>query len=120
MFQFSDNNHWIFKSGYTRNCSSFGSLKSSTSNTNNQTPGHAAAKAHMPTIKKQIRRNKLSHHDSYGQPTYLTHSHLLKEGELTPGILPTEYSDRRHRLAENIQRYAISLDQNLKNHIVCC
>ncbi|XP_037087022.1 xaa-Pro aminopeptidase 3-like isoform X2 [Pollicipes pollicipes] len=37
---------------------------------------------------------------SYGQPFSSTHPHLMKEGEVTPGLSSDEYCSRRHRLME--------------------
>ncbi|XP_042361020.1 xaa-Pro aminopeptidase 3 [Plectropomus leopardus] len=38
-----------------------------------------------------------------GQPSPFTHPHLLKHGEVTPGLSQTEYELRRHRLASLIE-----------------
>ncbi|KAK3937872.1 peptidase M24, structural domain-containing protein [Diplogelasinospora grovesii] len=35
----------------------------------------------------------------FGQPVHETHPHILKAGEITPGITAQEYADRRARLA---------------------
>ncbi|KAK3292686.1 peptidase M24, structural domain-containing protein [Chaetomium fimeti] len=35
----------------------------------------------------------------FGQPVYETHPHILKPGEVTPGITAQEYADRRAKLA---------------------
>ncbi|KAK4042382.1 peptidase M24, structural domain-containing protein [Parachaetomium inaequale] len=35
----------------------------------------------------------------FGQPVHETHPHILKPGEITPGITAQEYADRRARLA---------------------
>ncbi|XP_043504584.1 xaa-Pro aminopeptidase 3-like [Polistes fuscatus] len=41
-------------------------------------------------------------HQRYGQPTSMSHPHLLKDGEITPGIHRDEYKQRRSKLIENI------------------
>nr|XP_015800855.2 xaa-Pro aminopeptidase 3 isoform X1 [Nothobranchius furzeri]XP_015800856.2 xaa-Pro aminopeptidase 3 isoform X1 [Nothobranchius furzeri] len=38
-----------------------------------------------------------------GQPSPFTHPHLIKHGEVTPGITQTEYELRRHKLASLIE-----------------
>ncbi|XP_053577367.1 xaa-Pro aminopeptidase 3 [Bombina bombina] len=38
-----------------------------------------------------------------GQPSPFTHPHLLKPGEVTPGLTQTEYAVRRHKLMSLIQ-----------------
>lgn len=38
-----------------------------------------------------------------GQPSPFTHPHLIKHGEVTPGLSQTEYDLRRHRLASLIE-----------------
>ncbi|XP_048785020.1 xaa-Pro aminopeptidase 3 isoform X1 [Lagopus muta] len=41
-----------------------------------------------------------------GQPSPFTHPHLLKPGEVTPGLSQVEYSLRRHKLMTLIQKEA--------------
>ncbi|KAK0743137.1 peptidase M24, structural domain-containing protein [Schizothecium vesticola] len=45
----------------------------------------------------------------FGQPVYETHPHILKPGEITPGITAQEYHDRRARLAESLPGGAIAI-----------
>lgn len=53
---------------------------------------------------------------SFGQPTFQTHPHLIKEGEVVPGMQLEEFKKRRSKLMEKIliNNYA---DKSL-NHIV--
>ncbi|XP_075689640.1 xaa-Pro aminopeptidase 3 isoform X2 [Rhinoderma darwinii] len=44
-----------------------------------------------------------------GQPSPFTHAHLLKPGEVTPGLTQTEYALRRHKLMSNIQKESQAL-----------
>lgn len=46
---------------------------------------------------------------SFGQPLSETHPHLLKPGELTPGITAQEYADRRTRLAQKLPKGAVAV-----------
>ncbi|KAG8556332.1 hypothetical protein GDO81_018034 [Engystomops pustulosus] len=39
-----------------------------------------------------------------GQPSPFTHSHRLKQGEVTPGLTQIEYALRRHKLMSKIQK----------------
>ncbi|KAM3914503.1 xaa-Pro aminopeptidase 3 [Leptodactylus fuscus] len=44
-----------------------------------------------------------------GQPSPYTHAHLLKQGEVTPGLTQTEYALRRHKLMSNIHKESQAL-----------
>ena len=46
---------------------------------------------------------------TFGQPVHETHPHLLKPGELTPGITAVEYAGRRSRLAARLPENAIAI-----------
>lgn len=46
---------------------------------------------------------------SFGQPLHETHPHLLKPGELTPGISAREYAERRTKLASKLPDNAIAI-----------
>ncbi|KAF9941249.1 hypothetical protein BGZ67_005484 [Mortierella alpina] len=43
----------------------------------------------------------------YGQPTWMTHPHLMKQGEITPGLSSTEYELRRTLLMESLPKGSI-------------
>ncbi|KAF8864766.1 hypothetical protein BDZ45DRAFT_613321 [Acephala macrosclerotiorum] len=45
----------------------------------------------------------------FGQPVHETHPHLLRAGEITPGITAQEYSDRRSRLAASLPENGIAI-----------
>ncbi|OHF00276.1 metallopeptidase family M24 [Colletotrichum orchidophilum] len=45
----------------------------------------------------------------FGQPVHETHPHILKAGEITPGITAQEYYDRRARLAEKLPDNAVAV-----------
>ena len=45
----------------------------------------------------------------FGQPLSETHPHLLRPGELTPGITAQEYADRRTRLAQKLPTGAVAV-----------
>ncbi|KAM6905370.1 xaa-Pro aminopeptidase 3 [Xenentodon cancila] len=55
-----------------------------------------------------------------GQPSPFTHPHLLKHGEVTPGISQIEYELRRHKLAALIQAQADRMGPSASsgNHVV--
>ncbi|XP_075226557.1 xaa-Pro aminopeptidase 3 isoform X2 [Lycorma delicatula] len=46
--------------------------------------------------------NSPQKNDFYGQPTPYTHPHLMKEGELIPGIELNEFKERRNRLMHKV------------------
>ncbi|KAL3422028.1 metallopeptidase family M24 [Phlyctema vagabunda] len=45
----------------------------------------------------------------FGQPVHETHPHLLRAGEITPGISAQEYADRRSRLAAELADNGIAI-----------
>ncbi|RDW75173.1 hypothetical protein BP6252_06315 [Coleophoma cylindrospora] len=45
----------------------------------------------------------------FGQPVHETHPHLLRAGEITPGITAQEYADRRARLAARLPENGIAV-----------
>ncbi|XP_008298160.1 xaa-Pro aminopeptidase 3 [Stegastes partitus] len=55
-----------------------------------------------------------------GQPSPFTHPHLIKHGEVTPGLSQTEYELRRHRLASLIEAQAERLGPSASSgtHVV--
>ncbi|XP_075888375.1 xaa-Pro aminopeptidase 3 [Nelusetta ayraudi] len=55
-----------------------------------------------------------------GQPSPYTHPHLLKHGEVTPGLTQTEYELRRHKLASLIEAQADRLGPSASSgkHVV--
>ncbi|KAK2761636.1 hypothetical protein FQN54_001464 [Arachnomyces sp. PD_36] len=45
----------------------------------------------------------------FGQPVHETHPHILKAGELTPGITALEYAHRRSKLASKLPKNGIAI-----------
>lgn len=45
----------------------------------------------------------------FGQPLHETHPHLLKHGELTPGITAIEYAERRAKLAKALPTGSVAV-----------
>ncbi|KAL2266193.1 hypothetical protein VTJ83DRAFT_5545 [Remersonia thermophila] len=45
----------------------------------------------------------------FGQPVHETHPHILKPGEVTPGITAQEYADRRAKLAFSLPDGAVAV-----------
>ncbi|KAK4134867.1 Creatinase/aminopeptidase [Trichocladium antarcticum] len=45
----------------------------------------------------------------FGQPVHETHPHILKAGEITPGITAREYADRRANLAFSLPTGAVAV-----------
>ncbi|KAL8988378.1 MAG: hypothetical protein Q9177_002539 [Variospora cf. flavescens] len=45
----------------------------------------------------------------FGQPLHETHPHLLKPGELTPGISALEYAQRRSNLASKLPKNGVAI-----------
>ncbi|KAH7239184.1 peptidase M24, structural domain-containing protein [Fusarium tricinctum] len=45
----------------------------------------------------------------FGQPVHETHPHILKAGEITPGITAQEYADRRAALAHSMTEGSIAV-----------
>lgn len=59
-------------------------------------------------------------HRYLGQPSPFTHPHLIKYGEVTPGLTQTEYELRRYRLASLIEAQADRLGPSVASgsHVV--
>ncbi|KAM7386475.1 hypothetical protein PAMA_009201 [Pampus argenteus] len=59
-------------------------------------------------------------HRYLGQPSPFSHPHLLKHGEVTPGLSQTEYELRRYKLASLIEAQAdrMGLSASSSNHVV--
>ncbi|CAL8304852.1 unnamed protein product [Merluccius merluccius] len=55
-----------------------------------------------------------------GQPSPFTHPHLIKYGEVTPGLTQVEYELRRHRLASLVEAQAEQLGpaESSRSHVV--
>ncbi|KAI4283706.1 MAG: hypothetical protein L6R35_005070 [Caloplaca aegaea] len=45
----------------------------------------------------------------FGQPLHETHPHLLKPGEITPGISALEYAQRRSNLASKLPKNSVAI-----------
>ncbi|KAJ1520982.1 hypothetical protein ONE63_004054 [Megalurothrips usitatus] len=54
----------------------------------------------------------------FGQPTHLSHPHILKEGELTPGIPLSEFRDRRSSFATSLLYQSSQFFKDTENHLV--
>ncbi|KAI5467704.1 peptidase M24, structural domain-containing protein [Mariannaea sp. PMI_226] len=74
-------------------------------------PSVAAASVRLPRSSIQCRGYAtVSAADlQFGQPVYETHPHILKPGELTPGITAQEYADRRARLALSMTEGSVAI-----------
>ncbi|CAJ0635192.1 7968_t:CDS:2, partial [Entrophospora sp. SA101] len=46
---------------------------------------------------------------TYGQPTHETHPHIMKSGEVTPGISAAEYELRRALLIEKLPENSVAI-----------
>ena len=55
-----------------------------------------------PTQKAVCDQSQKISYPTFGQPTPLTHPHLMKEGEVVPGIHLQEFKSRRSKLLERI------------------
>lgn len=55
---------------------------------------------------------------TFGQPTPITHPHLLQKGELIQGITAEEIQGRRQRLLDNIQKYSYDLHKKHSSHLI--
>lgn len=76
----------------------------------------------LDIIKNNLNRQKIKEslnifYRSCGQPTVTTHPHLIKEGEVVPGIQLCEFKKRRNKLIENIISHAY-ITNLAKSHIV--
>ena len=74
------------------------------------------SKTTQVSIKDQ--RKWLQSERVYGQPTFKTHPHLLKENELVQGVKLDEIISRRQRLMETIKSYSSTNHVGVKNHLI--
>lgn len=51
----------------------------------------------------------------FGQPTQFTHPHLLESNELTIGLLPSEFAERREKLMEKIAKHCVDTKKPQRN-----
>lgn len=51
----------------------------------------------------------------YGQPTFQTHPHLLKQNEIVIGVTVSEFKERRERLMEAIHECESRVIKSKKN-----
>jgi intermediate cleaving peptidase 55 len=58
-----------------------------------------------PSIRSFVSASKVQ----FGQPLYETHPHLIKAGELTPGITALEYHHRRAALASKLPQNSVAI-----------
>ncbi|UNI18208.1 Intermediate cleaving peptidase 55 [Purpureocillium takamizusanense] len=70
-------------------------LHTSSRSTAKSRPSHATAPASRRAFASVSAADL-----KFGQPVYETHPHILKPGEITPGITAQEYADRRAALAD--------------------
>lgn len=64
------------------------------------------------------KRKWLQSDKTYGQPTFKTHPHMLKENELVQGVKLDEIVTRRTRLMETIKAYSSTNLRTVKNHLI--
>jgi len=55
-----------------------------------------------------------------GQPTSVSHPHLIQPDELVPGVELTEIKERRSQLMQNIRAYARSFGGEFNGHSSSC
>ncbi|XP_072724549.1 xaa-Pro aminopeptidase 3 isoform X1 [Ciconia boyciana] len=73
--------------------------------------GFSVCKSHAPRrFSIQPAQQKKIPNRYLGQPSPFTHPHLLKPGEVTPGLSQVEYALRRHKLMALIQKEAHGWD----------
>ncbi|KAK1119402.1 hypothetical protein K0M31_013232 [Melipona bicolor] len=67
--------------------------------------------------RRQCKESSAAFSRPCGQPTATTHPHLVKDGEIVPGIQLCEFKERRNKLVENIVLHACVTNSG-KSHIV--
>lgn len=76
----------------------------------------ARTKTTQVSVKDQ--RKWLQAEVNYGQPTFKTHPHMLKEYELIQGVKLDEIINRRLRLMQTIKAYSATNYEGVKNHLI--
>ncbi|KAH8304679.1 hypothetical protein KR018_003051 [Drosophila ironensis] len=69
----------------------------------------------VPGMAEILRQHKASEL-SLGQPTALSHPHLIRERELVPGVEQSEFCERRRQLMRNIRAHAINFPDKFSYH----
>lgn len=82
--------------------------------------GKRNAKVCLPGFKASSRSSKLYRQiATYGQPVVETHPHLMKAGEVIPGIQLEEVQNRRSALFELMKAFcAAKIDKQINHQIV--
>lgn len=94
-------------------------LNTSSSSTKSEENLQNNSNTSFSSIKTNLLKSKIiNKYVQYGQPTFHTHPHLIKENELCPEIPLKEFQLRRDILMKNIQKFSITTNNILKNHIV--
>ncbi|XP_034449004.1 xaa-Pro aminopeptidase 3 [Hippoglossus hippoglossus] len=85
-----------------------------------RTPGCISCPTRSVSLKPGGLKPKTVPPRYLGQPSPFTHPHLIKYGDVTPGLSQTEYELRRHRLASLIEAQADRLGPSASssNHVV--
>ncbi|KAL8699776.1 MAG: hypothetical protein Q9224_001266 [Gallowayella concinna] len=75
-----------------------------------QTPGLVRSSQQVfPRIPSRFYASVSATDLQFGQPLHETHPHLLKAGELTPGITASEYAQRRSKLASKLPKNGVAI-----------
>ncbi|KYK55086.1 xaa-pro dipeptidase app [Drechmeria coniospora] len=78
--------------------------------TNNTWPIATTILSSVPALSRRRQYGSVSAANlTFGQPVHETHPHILKPGELTPGITAQEYADRRAALADSMAEGGIAV-----------
>ncbi|KAH8273764.1 hypothetical protein KR026_007615 [Drosophila bipectinata] len=95
------------------------SASSSSSCTSSSTRSSSTSKQLTAT---EVRNSQilLEHKGSLGQPTALSHPHLIRPQELVPGVEQSEFSERRTKLMQNLRTYARSFGVVFSGHVSAC
>ncbi|KAI4211542.1 MAG: hypothetical protein LQ351_005718 [Letrouitia transgressa] len=62
-----------------------------------------------PSIQSRLYTSTSAADLQFGQPVHETHPHLLRPGELTPGVTALEYAQRRSKLASKLPKNAVAV-----------
>eukprot|EP01114_Cavostelium_apophysatum_P017320 TRINITY_DN5118_c0_g1_i1.p1 TRINITY_DN5118_c0_g1~~TRINITY_DN5118_c0_g1_i1.p1 ORF type:complete len:395 (+),score=44.35 TRINITY_DN5118_c0_g1_i1:24-1208(+) len=72
-----------------------------------RTPSFSRCSVH-PLLSRPFSNRRIIGH-VLGQPIFETHPHLIKEGELTPGVRTEEFTERRAVFATNLPQNSITI-----------
>ncbi|KAH8421410.1 hypothetical protein KR009_006339 [Drosophila setifemur] len=101
-------------------CRAQATSSSSSSSSSSASSGGSAKSQVSPTEVRGLAQILRQQKGSLGQPTAVSHPHLIRPQELVPGVELSEFCERRTQLMQNIRAYASSFGEEFNGHKSGC